>query len=171
MIALIVGMAALIVAPEHPGLERADGLLRFDDAPFSGSVEAHSPGGARIRSTPYLRGARHGRERLWYDDGALRAERHYSRGKKSGRHRGFWSDGRPQFDVAFKDGEQHGLYRAWHENGGLSQIRHFVLGKEHGSQKSWTESGELFANYVVRDGRRYGLIGSQLCFTVSGAGS
>ena len=43
----------------------------------------------------------------------------------------------------------------------------YVDGKEAGAQRMWNEDGTLRANYVIKEGRRFGLLGSKPCATDS----
>ena len=42
----------------------------------------------------------------------------------------------------------------------------YYNGKEQGSQKVWYNNGKIKSNYVVKDGRRYGLLGTKNCTNV-----
>ena len=41
----------------------------------------------------------------------------------------------------------------------------YAAGKEAGPPRMWYPDGSLRASYVVKDGRRYGLMGSKGCVT------
>ncbi len=134
--------------------------------PYSGYVEQRSPSGRLIRLTTYVDGRRDGWSLAWHEDGTLRERRLYAQGRKHGEHNGFWSDGAKSFVRRFEDGDYHGTSTDWHSNGQVAREQNYVRGLESGRQRSWAAVGTPIANYVVRDGRRFGTIGSKPCFTV-----
>ena len=52
----------------------------------------------------------------------------------------------------------------WYEDGRLFMERNFHAGQEGGPQKAWGPEGQVYSNYVIKEGRRYGLLGSKPCF-------
>jgi antitoxin component YwqK of YwqJK toxin-antitoxin module len=111
----------------------------------------------------------HGAVRTFHPDGGLASERFYDHGVKIGRHRAFWPDGRLRLEATFVDGAYHGEVRSFHEDGRPHEVRRYVGGEEDGLQQIFEPDGSLRANYEVREGRRYGVIGSRPCATVRGA--
>jgi antitoxin component YwqK of YwqJK toxin-antitoxin module len=101
--------------------------------------------------------------RGWFDDGSLAWERTYREGREHGLHRGWYPSGGKRFEIRYVDGFAEGEAREWYPSGKLLTEFRYVRGHEMGRQRMWTEDGILRANYVVRDGRRYGLIGSVGC--------
>jgi antitoxin component YwqK of YwqJK toxin-antitoxin module len=43
----------------------------------------------------------------------------------------------------------------------------YQKGHEEGEQKWWYDNGKIKANYIIKDGRRYGLLGTKNCINVS----
>jgi hypothetical protein len=144
-------------------LHRARGLLLYDTLLFTGYLVDRYPGGAVESSTPYYRGAEEGTARGWYPDGSSMFERSYVGGKREGTHRGWWPDGRLRFEYHFRNDLHQGTAREWYEDGSLFSEFNYDRGQEQGRQRTWYEDGRIRANYVVRDGRRYGLIGTKPC--------
>ena len=101
--------------------------------------------------------------REWYADGRLRTERSYVDGREDGLHRGWYSDGSPMFERRYQRGLAQGIQREWFADGKPYTEFTYVDGHESGRQRMWTEYGALRANYVVREGRRFGLMGSTGC--------
>ena len=144
-------------------LNRVRGILYYDEAPFSGYlVERYEEGTTKDR-TPYYEGQAHGTARGWYPDGSLEYVRRYRAGKKEGIHTGWWENGQVQFLYRFKDDLHEGRAQSWFPDGSRYRDFNYVNGKEEGPQRMWNEDGTLRANYVIKNGRRYGLLGSKPC--------
>ena len=67
--------------------------------------------------------------------------------------------------VVFSAGLYSGMYREWYSSGRLYKEIHYTNGADDYGQ-GWRENGKLFMNYVMRNGRRYGIVNSNLCYTV-----
>ena len=103
--------------------------------------------------------------RKWYADGRIAEERGYTHGDKTGTHRGWWPNGMPQFECRFENGKSAGTCREWYPDGRLATIHRFERGAEAGLQQGWSASGAPQFSYVIRDGRRYGMLGTLNCKT------
>lgn len=57
--------------------------------------------------------------------------------------------------------------KEWSFDGKLSHLGNFENGQEEGSQKMWYDTGKIRANYVIKNGKRYGLLGTKNCKNVS----
>lgn len=144
-------------------LHRARGILYCDALPFSGYLVERYPGSVVRSVTPYVQGREEGTARGWYPDGTPMYEREFVGGKREGTHRGWWSDGRLRFEYNFRNDLHQGTAREWYESGARFSEFNYDCGQEQGAQRTWDEDGRVRANYVVKDGRRYGLIGSKPC--------
>jgi len=111
----------------------------------------------------YFNGVEEGYQRNWYPNQQLAEERFYINGKKEGSHRGWWPDGKQKFDYAADDDKYNGEFKEWYASGLLGKQFHYVRGQEEGSQRLWWDNGTVRANYVIRNGKKYGLIGLQIC--------
>jgi antitoxin component YwqK of YwqJK toxin-antitoxin module len=156
----------LIVASHREGLTRSAGKLWLGGQVLTGTLEERYPSGALRSRTVYSDGLRHGVMRRWHADGRVAALRAYRQGIKIGRHQAWWDNGQPRLDVRFVAGLAHGNHRSWYRHGQPHEQRSYQNGAESGAQRSFAADGRMRANYVVRDGRRYGLLGARLCFTV-----
>lgn len=131
---------------------------------------------------PLINDQIHGIEYLYYDNGALEAERHYEQGYE---FQAFWyhpngvlkqkmradSTGkileefyesgqlawREQFDPT---GELHGEHVKWYPNGQLEEKIYFEHGKEQGMANWYHENGQLALEIYLENGLREGLFKS-----------
>jgi antitoxin component YwqK of YwqJK toxin-antitoxin module len=52
-------------------------------------------------------------------------------------------------------------------DGKLIHLANYKNGQEEGTQKLWYDNGKIRANYVIKNGKRYGLLGTKNCINVS----
>jgi antitoxin component YwqK of YwqJK toxin-antitoxin module len=145
------------VSADDHRLSRVQGLVLLDAVPFTGTVQD----GRTV--TSYLDGLKHGRSESWYENGQKDYVRTYAAGREIGVHEGWWEDGSRRFQYHFLDGVHHGESKDWFRDGTLFRDFNYANGHENGSQKMYFEDGGLRANYVVKDGRRFGLMGTKPC--------
>ncbi len=160
------GAATLTLAANDSQLHLCNGVLLYNEQPFSGVLSDTYDNGRLKTKTEYYRGRQHGTSWRWYEDGRLLWERQYQNGKKHGEHKGWWPNGARKFVYHFANGEHEGEARDWHPSGQLAQLQRYEQGQEAGLQQAWRENGKLYVNYVVKNGKRYGLVNSRLCYTV-----
>ncbi len=144
-------------------LHRAGGILYYGGQPFSGRLVERYDDGATKSVMPYDEGKAHGLAQGWYPGGVSMYERLYEAGEKEGMHTGWWEDGRLKFVYHFKNDLHEGNAQTWFRDGALYRDFNYQNGKEAGQQRMWNEDRTIKANYVIKDGRRYGLLGSKPC--------
>jgi antitoxin component YwqK of YwqJK toxin-antitoxin module len=140
-----------------------NGVTTLDGAPFTGTLRSRHENGAIKRLATYREGRLEGLARGFYPNGSPWYLRTYHLGREEGVHRGWWENGVAKFISNYHDGKPEGLAREWFEDGSSFTEFHFVAGQEAGSQRMWTRYGKLRANYIIKDGRRFGLMGSMGC--------
>lgn len=143
-----------------------NGVLWYGTQPFSGVLVENYPNGRVQSKSEYQRGQKHGAEWMWYPTGKMYWKRNYQNGEKHGIHQGWWSNGQTKFLYHFVNGRYEGDAQEWYENGQLAKSQHFAQGVETGEQRAWRENGKLYVNYVMKNGKRYGLFNSRLCYKV-----
>lgn len=112
-------------------------------------------------------GMEHGEFRRFHENGVLMEKRYYVQGVKTGPLKRYWSNGRIQAEYFFASGEYQGTCREWNPEGKLVREMNYERGYESGSQKQWYDDGSIRSNYIIRNGRRYGLLGTKNCINVS----
>ncbi len=154
---------AIVLMRNNPALELHDGVLSLMGSPVTATlIEVHESGVLK-RSEQWVAGRRHGSSTGWYSNAQMSELRVYGDGRKKGRHMGWYSDGTLRFDYRYERGVLEGSAREWYPSGVLYRDFNYLAGHESGSQRTWSIDGSLRANYVVRDGRRFGPIGSKGC--------
>ena len=129
---------------------------------MNGALRRVEAGGS-MTLLPVRQGWVDGVSRSSYADGQLRSEGAYVKGQPHGLHRAWWPNGGAQSTQNFADGMPHGRSRTWYASGKPYEEHHHARGQEAGPQRIWFEDGRLRANYEVKNGRRYGSIGSMGC--------
>lgn len=86
-----------------------------------------------------------GVNKIYYEDGTLRAEIPMVDGKRNGVARDFYSSGKPRLEVQYKEGVKHGLTKMYYENGTLYEENAFEMGVKQGVQKKYRQDGKLLA--------------------------
>ena len=135
----------------------------LDNGLFSGILIEQGSGNDTVFRGSYFNGVEEGRHIRRYANGGLMEERNYINGGKDGLQCGWWPDGTPKFRFTCYGNEPEGKLEEWNDSGVLIRQFNYRDGYESGAQKSWWDDGKVRANYVVKNGRRYGLIGLQLC--------
>jgi hypothetical protein len=148
-----------------PGLRLRNGVFYYKDKLFSGHITEYYKGNKIHRDAEYLNGIHEGLELTYFYSGVLAEKRYYEAGEKAGVHTGFWENGKMRFQYSFNKGQYDGDFKQWYKNGRLYTIIQYNEGIEKNG-KAWRESGKLYLNYVMRNGRRYGMINPNLCYTL-----
>ncbi|CAN5812926.1 hypothetical protein BH11BAC3_BH11BAC3_27850 [soil metagenome] len=115
----------------------------------------------------YSKGVLNGISKKFYAGNQPMEYRVYLCGAKNGKQVSYWQNGNKRFEFNAKNDAYEGEFKEWSENGRLFHLAHFKNGQEEGVQKLWYDNGKLKANYVIRNGKRYGLLGTKNCTNVS----
>ena len=143
------------------------GTLYLDGIGFTGLLFEDFTSGSSRKEISYQNGLRHGDSLRWNIDGSLSSRTVFVAGRREGEVVGWWPNGQLQFLRTYRSDLLEGESLEWNENGQLRYRQNFIAGRENGLQQGWHEDGESSFNYVYRDGRRYGVLGSKPCFSVT----
>lgn len=162
----VSGVPSDTLLSSYRGLILTNGIYYADGKPVSGFIR-ETYGNGRLKSVgSYYRGRQHGITRTYYADGTPRDERTYKDNVSYGRHFGFWENGHRKFDFVYYDDKREGLQKQWYETGEPYAFLTFANDQESGMQQAWRQNGKLYINYETKDGIRYGLQKSALCYTL-----
>ncbi|MBI1307574.1 MAG: hypothetical protein GC181_13310 [Bacteroidetes bacterium] len=121
--------------------------------------------------TIWIKSIRKGRaDGIWksfYPNHRIEEQRVFINGLKEGELIQWWPNGQLKLKFNFLHDEYEGTCRAWNQNGVLISEMNYHRGHEEGSQKVWYDDGKIKSNYVVKNGRRYGMLGTKNCINVS----
>ena len=158
------GLLHLNASDSH--LAFKNGYWYYHGNPFSGIIVERFADNSVYKKTNYKKGKEEGEQNVFYPGGRLCEKRKYHLGEKDGEHVGWWSNGNKRFEYHFANGVYNGDYREWYESGKPLKHIHYAEGIDDRG-KGWRENGKLYMNFTVKNGRRYGLNNSNLCYTVS----
>ena len=147
-------------------LHLINGILFYkDQQPFTGELKEDWANGNLKTAEVFLNGKQHGLSETFYWDGKKESTRWYSNGEKDSIHTGWWENGNKKYEYHFQHGAYNGMFTEWYESGKIIQQVMYARGEElYG--KGWRENGKLYMNFVMKEGRRYGLNNSNLCYGV-----
>ena len=101
----------------------------------------------------------------YYENGNKDTRRFYRNGEKDSINLGWWVNGNPRFEYHFNNGNYEGDFNEWYVSGRPLKNIIYHDGKEQ-SGKGGRENGKLKMNFVRKDGRLYGLINPNLCYSL-----
>lgn len=148
-------------------IEIINDVVFLNDKPFSGYLYDLYPNKDTLCVEGYSNGKLSGHFRKWYPNKQLMEDRWYVDGAKNGKQIGYWDNGNKRFDFIAQNDAYEGELKEWDNKGRLSHWGNFKNGQEEGAQKMWYDTGKIRANYVIRNGKRYGLLGTKNCKNVS----
>lgn len=146
-------------------LHMINGVWFYQQKPFSGTIKTYFTSGALKSTQSFYDGKDEGLLTSYYEHGTKDSERYYHNGEKDSINQGWWPNGKHRFEYHFKNGIYEGDFKEWYVSG--KPLKHIIYhaGKEQ-SGKGWRENGKMYMSFVVKDGRLYGLINPNLCYSL-----
>lgn len=120
-----------------------------------------------LQITSYKNGLLDGKFINFYPNQKVRSIRYFEEGKKVGNYDAWWQNGKKQLEYQFTNDEYNGTCKEWNVDGQLIKLMNYKMGHEDGSQQLWYDNGKVRANYIIKDGRRFGLLGTKNCVNVT----
>ena len=158
-------ISSVLISSTDSSLHFINGSWYYRDSLFSGSIETRYSNGQLKSLQTFFSGKEEGWSYSFYPDGKKESQRFYVLGEKDSIHLGWWNNGNRRFEYHFNKGNYDGDYKEWYVSGKPLKYIVYKNGEEvYG--KGWRENGKLFMNYVMKDKRRYGLMNSQLCYSL-----
>ena len=156
---------SLTVDAEDKLLSLQNGVWFYRGRKFSGTMQAFYETG-RIKSVQsFYEGREEGWMNSFYENGARDAHRYYHNGEKDGVNEGWWVNGNRRFEYHFRNGAYEGSFTEWYINGRTAKYIWYHQGKEQ-LGRGWRENGKSYMSFVVKDGRLYGQINPNLCYSL-----
>lgn len=147
-------------------LSLQNGIYYLGSKPYSGFIKNVYQTDSLKSIGSYFQGKQHGTTKTFFPNGALETERNYKNGLAYGNHFGYWKNGNKKFDFMYVNDKREGMHKKWYETGRQYCELSYTNDQENGMQKAWRENGKIYINYEVKDGIRYGLQNSALCYTL-----
>lgn len=146
-------------------LHIVNGVWYEGGQPYSGMIESYFSDGMLQARQTYYEGKEEGFRNTYYANGFPESVRYYRDGEKDSVHRGWWPNGQIRYEYHFQMGNYEGDWKEWYASGVLMKYIIYHEGKEQ-SGKGWRENGKPYMSFVRRDGRLYGLINANLCYSL-----
>lgn len=147
---------------------RQNGLLLLNSRPYNGTLFTLFPNSKDTAVVEnYLGGREDGEWRKYYPSNKIKEKRFFTNGQKTGEYIAWWENENKQLHYFFEADEYEGTCKEWSEAGFLNKVMNYKKGHEEGHQQWWYDNGKIKANYIIKDGRRFGLLGTKNCINVS----
>ncbi len=155
----------LTVRSTDAGLILANGVWLYQQKPLTGFIETCFLAGSLKSRQSFYQGKEEGLFLSYYEEGSKDARRFYHKGEKDSINQGWWPNGNPRFEYHFKNGVYEGDFKEWYQSGQPFKQILYHNGKEQ-SGKGWRENGKVYMSFVVKEGRLYGLVNPNLCYSL-----
>lgn len=146
-------------------LRFVNGIYYYNNQLFSGTIENYFPTHQLLSSQTFYNGKEEGWLKTFYPDGKKETERYFHNRDKDSVHKGWWQNGNLKFEHHYLSGNYNGLYRDWYESGKLLKEIVYVNGVDS-IGNGWRENGKSFMSYIRKNGRRYGSLNAQPCYSL-----
>ncbi len=156
------------VSNTDSNLQINNGIVFYKSNLFSGTIFFffnNSKDTAEIRN--YLLGKEDGTWKKYYSNHSIKEIREFKEGRKVGKMISYWDNKNKMVECFFGDDEYEGTYKEWNKNGQVIMNMNYVKGHEVGTQQMFYDNGKVRSNYVIKDGKRFGLLGTKNCINVS----
>jgi antitoxin component YwqK of YwqJK toxin-antitoxin module len=163
-----VSVSTSLLNKSEQQITMGNGLLLLNSQPYNGTLFTLFPNSKDTAAIEnYLSGREHGEWRKYYASKKIKERRFFTNGQKTGDYIAWWENGNKQLHYLFAADEYEGICKEWSETGFLNKMLHYKKGHEEGQQQWWYDNGKIKANYIIKEGRRYGLLGTKNCINVS----
>ena len=163
-----VHSSGILLNKNEQSLKMVNGILNAKNKPFSGTLFMLFPKTTDTAElATYQEGKEQGEWKQFYPSKKIMEKRYFREGQKTGEYIAWWENGNTRLQYFFLADEYEGTCREWNETGLLTKVMHYKRGHEEGQQQCWYDNGKIKANYIIKDGRRYGLLGTKNCINVS----
>lgn len=160
-----VKLLLITVLSSDSNLALINGQWFYRRTLFNGIIEKKDSAGRLITKQSIANGVEEGWQFAYYPGGRMESKRFYHLGEKDSLNMGWWPNGKPRYAYHFRNGVYEGDFDEWYQSG--NPLKHIVYhnGKEQ-SGKGWRDNGKLYMSFVRRNGRLYGLINANLCYSL-----
>lgn len=146
-------------------LQIRNGIYYVKGQLFSGYVQFFHGNGVVKAVQSVHEGKQEGWAYEYFENGKQLSKRYYHLGEKDSVHTGWWDNGNTRFVYHFKNGVYNGSFEEYYYTGKpLKKISYYNGNDSFGT--GWRENGKIFMNYIMKDGRRYGVMNAQPCYSL-----
>lgn len=155
----------VMIVSGDTSLKLFNGQWFYMGKPFTGFIRKNDSAGRLMAKQSIVKGLDEGWQFAYYPDGTMESKRFYHLGEKDSLNMGWWPNGKLRYAYHFKNGVYEGDFDEWYQSG--NPLKHIVYhnGKEQ-SGKGWRDNGKVYMSFMMRNGRLYGLINANLCYSL-----
>ncbi len=164
---LAISEKKIFVSNKSKSVSVKKNVLFFNDQKFNGVVYELYENGDTLSIKKISNGFQDGISKKWYSNNQLMETRNYKNGQKNGKQVAYFDNGNKKFEFIAVNDIYEGELKEWNIRGDLIHLATYKNGQEEGTQKMWYDNGKIRANYVMKNGKRYGLLGTKNCTNVS----
>lgn len=146
-------------------LKQVNGKWFYRNQPFTGCIEERKLQGTLLSCQNFSKGKEEGWSTWYYSGGQVLARRYFHEGEKDSIHQGWWPNRQIQFEYHFHSGTYQGWFKEWYASGQPLKAIWYDKGQEQYGT-GWRENGKVYMSFVVKNGRVYGLVNPNLCYTL-----
>lgn len=157
----------LVVSNLSKELTLKSNILFFNNSKLNGVVYELYENRDTLSTKSIVNGLQDGVSKKWYPNRQLMEIRDYEKGEKNGKQIAYFENGKKKFEFVSVNDIYEGELKEWNIEGNLIHLATYKNGHEEGKQKMWYDNGKIRANYVIKNGKRYGLLGTKNCINVS----
>jgi len=162
-----ITIPAVAILADDSLLQHNNGSWLYKGQPFSGTIIAWYPSHQLQSSQSFYNGKEEGWLVTFYPNGVRERKRYFHAGEKDSVSYGWWDNGNLRFEYHFAHGNYNGDFKEWYYSGKPLQYIVYNNGTDM-SGKGWRENGKLYMNFINKNGRRYGLMNAQPCYSLRG---
>lgn len=153
------------VRSSDSALHLINGVWYYHHQLFSGTMKSFYSSNKIKAIQRFYMGKEEGLLTTFYETGKLDSKRYYHLGEKDSINSGWWPNGTPRFEYRFRNGMYDGDFKEWYVSG--KPLKHIVF--QDGNEmrgKGWRENGKVYMSFEMRDGRLYGVVNPNLCYSL-----
>lgn len=159
--------AAFFVRQDTVQVTVKQGITYINQQPANAMLFSVYDNGDTSMVQAFANGKENGQMRSWYSNRQLKEYRFFNKGWQEQEAKGWWPDGKQRFVYHFAGDVYEGNVKEWSADGLLVKDMNYHKGQEEGAQRQWYPNGVIRSNYIIKNGRRYGLLGTKNCVNVA----
>lgn len=156
---------AVIVESTDTALSLINGVYWYHGRLFNGRRIVRYADGRKRAEECYAAGKEEGHWLGWYPDGSQEYSRYFHAGEKDSVAMGWWPNGRQQYEYHYRNGIYEGYFKEWYMSGHPLKKIIYLHGQAQ-SGKGWRDNGKVYMSFIMRNGRIYGLVNANLCYSL-----
>ena len=128
-----------------------------DEVPFTGQTLSYFENGQLSEEINFRKGLRHGKVKMWNEEGIPIVEADFMNGEKHGQIILWYDEGQKRSVVNLKKNKREGESKIWHKNGTIKLKANYKNDMLHGTQMKYFPNGKVSMRINYRENLEDGL--------------